>query len=70
LPEVAREDAAVAARLKAELQALVGPEGPSRELIEDWKKRFPPPTLRASGGKRGAKKAAQVKDQSNEEDDE
>ena len=70
LPEVAREDAAVAARLKAELQALVGPEGPSRELIEDWKKRFPPPTTRASGGKRGAKKAAQVKDQSNEEDDE
>jgi hypothetical protein len=40
LPDVAREDAAAATRLKAELQALVGPEGPSRELIEDWKKRF------------------------------
>jgi len=58
LPDVARDDAAAAARLKAELQALVGPEGPSRELIEDWKKRFPPPTTRAAGAKRGAKKAA------------
>jgi hypothetical protein len=48
LPDVAREDAAVAPRLKAELQALVGPEGPSRELIGDWKKRFPPPTARAT----------------------
>lgn len=58
LPDVAREDAAAATRLKAELQALVGPEGPSRELIEDWKRRFPPPTSRAAGAKRGAKKAA------------
>jgi len=58
LPDVVREDAAVAARLKAELQALVGPEGPSRELIEDWKKRFPPPTTRAAR----AKKAAAVRD--------
>lgn len=48
LPDVAREDAAAAARLKAELQALVGPEGPSGALIEDWKKRFPPPTSRAA----------------------
>jgi hypothetical protein len=46
LPDVARKDAAASARLKAEMQALVGPEGPSRELIEDWKKRFPPPTTR------------------------
>jgi hypothetical protein len=52
LPDVAREDAAAAARLKAELQALVGPEGPSRELIEDWKKRFSPPTARAAGARR------------------
>jgi len=44
LPDVAREDAAAATRLKAELQALVGPEGPSPQLIEDWTKRFPPPT--------------------------
>lgn len=58
LPDVAREDAAAATRLKAELQALVGPEGPSSALIEDWKQRFPPPTSRASGAKRGAKKAA------------
>jgi hypothetical protein len=62
LPDVAREDAAAANRLKAELQALVGPEGPSRELVEDWKKRFPPPTARAAsakgGTKKGSKKAA------------
>lgn len=48
LPDVAREDAAAANRLKAELQALVGPEGPSAALIEDWKKRFPPPTARVA----------------------
>lgn len=48
LPDVAREDAPAANRLKAELQALVGPEGPSAALIEDWKKRFPPPTARAA----------------------
>jgi hypothetical protein len=63
LPDVARGDAAAANRLKAELQALVGPEGPSRELIEDWKKRFPPPTTRAAR----AKKAAAARD--NEESD-
>ena len=43
LPDVAREDAPAAARLKAELQALVGPTGPSPESLEDWRKRFPPP---------------------------
>lgn len=43
LPDLAREDAQAAARLKAELQALVGPTGPSRESLEDWRKRFPPP---------------------------
>ncbi|WP_437637195.1 BREX-2 system adenine-specific DNA-methyltransferase PglX [Sorangium sp. So ce854] len=59
LPDVAREDAAAANRLKAELQALVGPEGPSRELIEDWKKRFPPPTARAGR----ARKAAAARDE-------
>jgi hypothetical protein len=52
LPDVAREDAAAAARLKAELQALVGPEGPSRELIENWKMRFPPPNMRAGGARK------------------
>jgi hypothetical protein len=43
LPDAAREDAAAAARLKAELQALLGPTGPSREQVEDWQSRFPPP---------------------------
>ncbi len=75
LPDVAREDAAAATRLKAELQALVGPEGPSRQLIEDWKKRFPPPNARttsaAKGGRIGAKKsAAPDSDTETEETDE
>ena len=43
LPDLAREDAPAAARLKAELSALVGPTGPSREMLEDWRRRFPPP---------------------------
>jgi len=47
LPDAVRDDAAVAARLKAELQALVGPDGPSRELVQEWQKRFPPPNSRA-----------------------
>jgi len=66
LPEVAREDAAAAARLKAELQALVGPEGPSRELIENWKERFPPPTTQATRTKRAA--AAREEDDGDNED--
>lgn len=67
LPDVAREDAAVATRLKAELQALVGPEGPSPQL-KDWVKRFPPPTTHAakkSGEKtprKGRKKAFAQRD--------
>ncbi|MBL8718634.1 MAG: BREX-2 system adenine-specific DNA-methyltransferase PglX [Myxococcales bacterium] len=52
LPDVAREDTAAANRLKAELQALVGPEGPSVALIEDWQKRFPPPSARAGRARR------------------
>jgi hypothetical protein len=48
LPDVAREDAPAANRLKAELQALVGPEGPSAALIEDWKTRFPLPNSRTA----------------------
>jgi hypothetical protein len=48
LPDVAREDAPAANRLKAELQALVGPEGPSAAIVEDWKKRFPLPSSRAA----------------------
>ena len=54
LPDAGREDPTAATRLKAELQALVGLEGPSRELIEDWKSRFPPPTARATRTKRDA----------------
>ncbi|XYI02557.1 BREX-2 system adenine-specific DNA-methyltransferase PglX [Sorangium sp. So ce1128] len=54
LPDVAREDAPAATRLKAELQALVGPDGPSRELLEEWRKRFPPPTTRVTKAKRAA----------------
>lgn len=52
LPDVAREDPPAATRLKAEIQALVGPTGPSRELLDDWKQRFPPPKARATRTKR------------------
>jgi hypothetical protein len=52
LPDVAREDAPAAARLKAELSALVGPTGPSPEMLAAWKANFPPP-----GTGRGRKKA-------------
>jgi hypothetical protein len=67
LPDVAREDAAASTRLKAELQALVGPEGPSREFIEEWKKRFPPPTARAAKGRKAA--VARKVDESEEDDE-
>jgi hypothetical protein len=69
LPDVAREDAAVAARLKAELQALVGPEGPSRELVEDWQRRFSPPTTRTAKVKK-ATAARDVEENDTEESDE
>ncbi|MDQ3363901.1 MAG: BREX-2 system adenine-specific DNA-methyltransferase PglX [Myxococcota bacterium] len=59
LPDVAREDAATATRLKAELQALVSPEGPSAVLIEDWKKHFPLSTSRAA---RRTSKEAETQD--------
>lgn len=67
LPDVGREDAAAATRLKAELQALVGPEGPSRELIEAWKKRFPPPTTRAARSKKAAAARDDMADDETEE---
>jgi hypothetical protein len=54
LPDVEREDFGAAARLKREVQALVGPDGPSRVRVEDWKKRFPPPTSREARAKRAA----------------
>ena len=66
LPDVAREDAPASNRLKAELQALVGPEGPSAALIEDWKNRFPPPATRDSRVKKAA--AARRDDESDTEE--
>ena len=52
LPDVAREDTAVATRLKAELQSLVGPDGPSATLIAEWEKRFPAPSTRTTRAKK------------------
>jgi hypothetical protein len=52
LPEVAREDAAAAARLKAELSALVGAQGLAPELLAAWQANHPPP-----GTGRGKKRA-------------
>ncbi|MBI2893935.1 MAG: BREX-2 system adenine-specific DNA-methyltransferase PglX [Deltaproteobacteria bacterium] len=50
LPDVIRDDPATGARLKAELQALVGPDGPAKVLLDEWKKKFPPPNIRVKGG--------------------
>lgn len=66
LPDVVRDDAATGSRLKAELQAILGAEGPSTVLLDDWKKRFPPPG-RARGGGKKAKPVAPVEP---DEDDE
>jgi hypothetical protein len=62
LPDVAREDAPAATRLKAELQALVGPEGPSRQLVEDWKTRFPPPTARTARARKAVAREAEKRE--------
>jgi hypothetical protein len=68
LPDVAREDPAAAPRLRAELQALIGPEGPSRELLEDWKKRFPPPTARPTRTRRAGAPRREDDDRNEEND--
>jgi hypothetical protein len=62
LPDVARDDATTAARLKAELAAIVGPEGPSKVMMDAWKEKFPPPNKG-----RGKAKAVVVAD--DEDDD-
>ncbi len=59
LPDAAREDAAAANRLKAELQPLVGLEGPSEASLEDWKRRFPPPRAARSAGRRRTRPEAE-----------
>lgn len=64
LPDIARDDAATAGRLKAELAATVGPGGPSKVLLDAWKAKFPPP-----GGRSRGKKAAPVKAPDDEDDD-
>ncbi|MCG8557323.1 MAG: BREX-2 system adenine-specific DNA-methyltransferase PglX, partial [Proteobacteria bacterium] len=61
LPDVAREDGTVAGRLKAELQALAGSDGPSRELLEDWRKRFPPPSSCASRSNRKSRGNSRIR---------
>jgi hypothetical protein len=48
LPEAARQDVAAANRLKAEVQSLVGADGPSREMLDNWRRRFPPPSTRGT----------------------
>lgn len=63
VPDVVRDDPTTGARLKAELSALLGPDGPSKDLLTEWKKRFPPP-----GGRGKAKRMAPV--QPADEDDE
>ena len=43
LPEVARDDPDAASDQRAELEALLGQAGPTRELLAQWRDRFPPP---------------------------
>lgn len=62
LPDLAREDPLAASRLKAELQALVGPTGPSREMLEEWGKRFPPPKAPKKTTERVRKPAREEED--------
>lgn len=70
LPDVLREDPSAATRLKAELQALVGQDGPSRELIEDWRRNFPAPTAKGSRTKRARPARADDDSSDSEEVDE
>lgn len=56
VPEAAVIDAAAAGRLKAELQALLGPDGPSPAMLEDWARRFPAPGVRDAATRGSAKK--------------
>ena len=44
----AREDAAATSRVRAELEALVGREGSSLELLAAWRSRFPPSGTRTT----------------------
>jgi hypothetical protein len=67
IPDVMRDNRATGARLKAELSALVGPDGPSGVLLDDWKKRFPPPG-RARGRSRRAKAAPSPAGNDDEDD--
>jgi hypothetical protein len=63
VPDVVRDAPATGARLKAELSALLGPDGPSKDLLADWQTRFPPP-----GGRGKVKRMAPA--QAADEDDE
>ncbi|MCG8417455.1 MAG: BREX-2 system adenine-specific DNA-methyltransferase PglX [Proteobacteria bacterium] len=61
LPDVTREDPTAARRLRAELQALVGTDGPSREMLEDWKRRFPPAKKRPAKTGAGTSRATKTR---------
>jgi len=61
VPDIARDDAAMGSRLRAELAAIVGAEGPSTAQLEAWKQKFPPPT-KGRGKSRQAKVATVVED--------
>jgi hypothetical protein len=61
VPDIARDDAAMGSRLRAELAAIVGADGPSTAQLEAWKQKFPPPTKWRGKG-RQVKVAAVVED--------
>jgi hypothetical protein len=64
VPDVVRDDPTTGARLKAELAALLGPDGPSKDPLTDWKKRFPPP-----GGRGKVKRMAPAQSPPDEDDE-
>jgi hypothetical protein len=68
VPDVMRDDPVKGGRFKAELQAFLGPEGPSKALLEAWKARFPPPGKGRGQSKKA--KAARTAKGEDEDDDE
>ena len=55
------DDAATGSRLRAEVAAIVGTEGPSAAQLEAWRHKFPPP-MRGRGKGRQAKVTTVIDD--------
>jgi hypothetical protein len=64
VPDVIRDDPTTGARLKAEFAALLGPDGPSKDLLANGRKRFPPP-----GGRGKVKRMAAAQPAADDDED-